>query len=266
MRKPKSTTSLPTTTTILPVLIEEENSTEVVINGTTSLEDLLINDLLNEIESTTTQSIPHPTFDTSKYKIQLKPPPDHYNQVLNSTNDQFWISKMAATTEFLANELNATLLSTQQQQKRKRGRKNKKRRKFNKTTTTPEPAHQIPPTDLYQEPTTPMQLTNITLEDSTNKPLEPESYGTDTLDALLVYLPEPKVPAGMISWTARIPFRMAYFGFTVIEGNLGKQKRLKEKGQKRAKGVRIYVKGLEMPIGYTQVTQVQAFLHDSRFL
>ncbi|KAI6222482.1 hypothetical protein M3Y99_01495600 [Aphelenchoides fujianensis] len=164
-----------------------------------------------------------------------------------------WASKMAATTEFLAKELTP--------EERKDGRKGRKRknkknqRNRDRTTTPPPPFHdQIPATTPVQPPTM-SAFANHSIPDETNRPLEAEQYGSDTLDALLVYLPTPKVPAGMIAWNARMPFRMAYFSFTIIEGSLGRNRRLKEKGHRRPKGARIYVKGLDMPSGYTQVTQ-----------
>ncbi|KAI6228881.1 hypothetical protein M3Y99_01180700 [Aphelenchoides fujianensis] len=165
-----------------------------------------------------------------------------------------WASKMAATTEFLAKELTP---EERKDGRKGRKRKNKKKHKNrDRTTTPPSPFHdQIPATTPVQPPTM-SAFANHSIPDETNRPLEAEQYGSDTLDALLVYLPTPKVPAGMIAWNARMPFRMAYFSFTIIEGSLGRNRRLKEKGHRRPKGARIYVKGLDMPSGYTQVTQV----------
>lgn len=165
------------------------------------------------------------------------------------------------TTEFLAKELDpSTAIKVKSYdnlpKKKNRKKKGKKRPKTTPTPTEQTFEYQIPPTTLQTEPTLPSYMNSTTLNE-TNAPIEPEKYGGDTLDALLVYMPTPKVPAGMIPWTNRMPLKMAYFTFTIIEGGLDKNKKLKEKGVKRAKGARIYVKGLDMPSGYKQVTQVK---------
>jgi hypothetical protein len=223
-----ASTKRPITTTKLPKI---ETEKEDILNVTLiSNDDLLLLKILTEESVTTTQET---------YKFKLKPPAEFNN-------------KMAATTEFLANEL--TTASPQRKKKKHR----KKNRKF-ATTTTPEPHHQIPPTEYYHDPTSPSVYNSSLINDENNSPIEQENYGEDTLDALLPYLPTPKVPS-MISWTSKMPIRMTYFSFTIIEGSLGKQRRLKNKGNRRAKGARIYLRGLDMPSGYTQVTQVENVL------
>lgn len=209
----------------------------------------------NEIlTSTTVQS----TSDLPRYLFKLEPPKGHRQDKTDMTNsvstdtDYQPQTKVPVTTEFLATEL--TTPSPKRKSYRERGRKNKYA-----PTTTPKPREQIPGTDVYHAPTSPIfddsALSSGANSQVDNSPVDQENYSKDTLDALLVYLPTPKVPE-MIAWTSKIPIRMAYFGFTIIEGSLGKQRRLKEKGHRRAKGARIYVRGLGMPVGYTQVTQV----------
>ncbi|KAI6175973.1 hypothetical protein M3Y97_00748500 [Aphelenchoides bicaudatus] len=202
-----------------------------------------------------------------KYLFKLDPPSNQQNEPTklapNNTQERAKTEeKMAVTTEFLANELSTPYpefnfgQQTNEDKLVKKGRRKGKKRKNKKklTTAMPEVHDQIPATEAYAEPTF-STFENFTEE---NNQIEQENYGTDTLDALLPYLPTPKVPT-MINWSSKMPLRMAYFGFTIIEGSLGKQRRLKEKGHKRAKGARIYVRGLGMPSSYTQVTQVSNF-------
>ncbi|CAD5226443.1 unnamed protein product [Bursaphelenchus xylophilus] len=218
---------------------------------------------VKKLITTTTSTTPSPTPQsfTTSYKIPPIVYPTQSNLAENATNLAEISHKNFPwmTTEFLAKELEPppkfTLSKSQKSEKKKKSKK-RKHKKGRTTVATTEPTFydQIPPTTLETAPTLPGTSPPEALNE-TNTPIEPERYEADTLDALLVYMPKAKEPAGMIPWTNRMPFRMAYFSFTIIEGGLGKNRKLKEKGARRSKGARIYVKGLDMPSGYKQVTQ-----------
>lgn len=261
--------------TLSPTEIEEASNGAITNAPTTQkpAHNFDANEMSNEVPNfptllkPTTAPSKKPVFQP-KYVFRMDPPFNRQeSEPIEVLKEQLRPdSKLAVTTEFLANELstpypsfNFGLQPSDEKPVKKERRKGKKRRKNGrkKTTTTSGPHDQIPATEMYSDPTL-STFENSTLSED-NSPIDQENYGVDTLDALLVYLPTPKVPT-MISWTSKMPLRMAYFGFTIIEGNLGKHRQLKEKGHKRAKGARIYVRGLGMPSGYTQVTQVQQLL------
>jgi hypothetical protein len=84
-------------------------------------------------------------------------------------------------------------------------------------------------------------------------PMPPANEETN-LDNLLSLLPTPSMPEGTIRWNDKTtPFDMAYFTITIAEGPMHR----KEPPKKRAIGARIYLMGLNMPSGYTQITEVR---------
>ncbi|KAI6187227.1 hypothetical protein M3Y98_00219900 [Aphelenchoides besseyi] len=241
------TTTSTTTTDIVDILSTTASSTPLILTVDK-------NKIENQPETSTVQrksqidTLDTPTVATQPFVLQTSIQTTYATskEILEQARHNSWSKNTGATTEFLAKEL-----TTERPFNERRNRKQKKRKNKNRTTT-PSPFHdQIPSTASFHSPTV-SSFGNSTIMEETNSPIEAEQYGTDTLDNLLMFLPTPKVPAGMITWNARMPFRMAYFSFTIIEGSLGRNRRLKEKDQK---GARIYVKGLDMPSGYTQVTQ-----------
>ncbi|KAI6214187.1 hypothetical protein M3Y94_00238600 [Aphelenchoides besseyi] len=256
----QQTTRMITTTPVMTSTTEIVDILSTTASSTQSILTVDENTIENQTETSTVQptsqidTLDTPTVATQPFAVQTSTQTTHETstEILDQSRHNLWSQNTGATTEFLAKELTTERPFDERRNRKQKKRKNKKNKH---RTTTPSPFHdQIPATASFHNPTVPT-FGNSTVMEETNSPIEAEQYGTDTLDNLLVFLPTPKVPAGMITWNARMPFRMAYFSFTIIEGSLGRNRRLKEKGHRRPKGARIYVKGLDMPSGYTQVTQ-----------
>ncbi|KAI1711229.1 hypothetical protein Ddc_12995 [Ditylenchus destructor] len=78
----------------------------------------------------------------------------------------------------------------------------------------------------------------------------------NNLDLLLPLLTRPAPPKGTILWKElKVPFPMVYFTITIVDGPLAKGRRPPSHKRRRADGARIYLMGLNMPTGYTQVTE-----------
>lgn len=81
--------------------------------------------------------------------------------------------------------------------------------------------------------------------------------GVNNLDLLLPYLKKPKLPKGAIPWKSfKTPFPMVYFSITIIEGPFSKRQRRPPSNRKRTTDAKIFLMGLNMPTGYTQITEV----------
>lgn len=112
---------------------------------------------------------------------------------------------------------------------------------FNPKSTTPKP---MKPSLFVEEDSVPFTEANW-------MPMPPANEETN-LDSLLSLLPTPSMPEGTIRWSDRTPFDMVYFTITIVEGPMSR----KEPPKKRAIGARVYLMGLNMPSGYTQITEV----------
>lgn len=77
----------------------------------------------------------------------------------------------------------------------------------------------------------------------------------DDLDALLAFLPTPKSPPNTIRWSSKAAFPVVYFTITIVDGPLTNRLPLTNR---RSRGARIHLMGLNMPTGYTQVTEVRS--------
>lgn len=81
--------------------------------------------------------------------------------------------------------------------------------------------------------------------------------GVNDLDLLLPYLKKRKLPKGTIQWKSnKTPFPVVYFTITIIEGPLAKRQRRPPSNRRRTNDARIFLMGLNMPTGYTQITEV----------
>lgn len=79
----------------------------------------------------------------------------------------------------------------------------------------------------------------------------------NNLDLLLKYLKKPKLPKGTILWKVKnAPIPLVYFSITIIKGSLSRRGKPPLPNKRRARGVKIYLMGLNMPTGYTQITEV----------
>lgn len=85
-------------------------------------------------------------------------------------------------------------------------------------------------------------------------------HPNNNLDLLLKYLKRPKLPKGTILWREKKPpIPLVYFTVTIIKGPLSRKGKPPPPNKRRARGARIYLSGLNMPTGYTQITEVILF-------
>lgn len=90
---------------------------------------------------------------------------------------------------------------------------------------------------------------------------ENENYDpNNNLDLLLKYLKKPKLPKGTILWREKnAPIPLVYFAVTIIKGSLSRRGKPPLLNKRRVHSIKIFLIGLNMPTGYTQITEVIIF-------